>query len=354
MHNLQARLHPAYALVWTLLTAACVDQFEGSNIQVDFGGGTLAQVQQGVAPVTGLQLPPNTHYSLYGVRGSGPTAEYVEIQRFEVHLIVESSLPCFIEPEGTRFPGLHVTKFEERVKLDTGIADLANPPPGATEQDRIDVATANQRTRNVSALGRAPRVVNPSPLIVDPGGLKAITSASVARYPAVAATCVEDDSTVDPTLIPPATCTGDQSNSRRLELCRKVWAESPDLYSGTDRVLTEPLVGTYFGIVSGINPVNNAILGGTQFVVENIFADFDSYTFNWQFDDANGDGAPDYPMGFPQRPFGTPVAAGTPSMPTRGVTRVVMPGVGPAGERVTGFDCQLAIFSDLGDDDVHF
>lgn len=361
MHKLSVRLHLALPLVGAVLISGCVDEFNGSNIQLDFGPTVPAQVLQGVTPPPGpFLLPANTHYSLYGVKetrdasGAVVSAEYTEIQRFEIHQIVEYQSPCYIDPVGSRFPGLHATQFEARMRAQTGIADLANPPAGATEEDLIDVATALQRSMNiseVSGLGRPPRVI-PRPNLpprLDPGGLKAITSASTALYPGVATACVEDDATVDRTLIPPPQCIQDESNKLRLELCSAVWKSNPTLYAGTDRVLTEPLAGEYFGIVTGLNPINGAVLGGSQFVVKNMYADYSLYTVNWQFDDANGDGVPDYPPGATPSEYGTPVATGRPSTPTRGVTRVVMAGIALAENTI-----QMSIFSDIGDDDVHF
>jgi hypothetical protein len=368
MHKLQVRLHPAYVLVWALLTPACVDEFEGSNIQLDFGPLSLPQAPQGQAPVTvtipgvgtvPMQLPSITHYSLYGIKeirdsaGTVIQSDYTEIQRFEIHQIVERNSPCFIDPQNTRFPGVHVTQFEARMKVATGIMDLTMPPPGATENDIIDVSTAQQRTRNVTGLGRPPAfLLSPTPRL-DPGGLKAVTSASPRLYPAVATTCIDDDSATDPSLIPPPNCIGDRSNELRLSLCQKLWDSDPAFYSGTDRVLTDPNGGTYFGIVTGVNPINGAVLGGTQFFVKNIYADYSLYSINWQFDDLDGDGQPNYPPGFPPSDYGTVIVSGRPSTPTRGVTRVVM---GPPAPNAitTQFAVQMAIFSNIGGDDVHF
>jgi hypothetical protein len=336
-----------------------VEQFDGSNIQLDFDVGVPAQAQPGtvIAPGPTIVLPSNTHYVLYGVKetfdasGARTGADYTEIQRFEIHQIVESRSPCYIDPVGARFPGLHATSFEARMKVETGIADIADPPAGAREEDLIDVATAMQRTMNIAALGRPTRLI-PMPdgtVAFDPGGLKAITSASTATYPGVATTCIENDPGVDQTLFPPRDCTGEASNRLRLELCNKFWNANDGFYAGSDRILTEPLSGQYFGIVTGVNPINGAVLGGTQFFAKDVYAEFSLYTINWQYDDANRDGVPDYPPGATPSDYGTPIAAGRPSSPTRGVVRVLMPGIAPPRQSI-----QMSIFSDIGDDDVHF
>jgi hypothetical protein len=355
MHKLKALLHPTFALVYGLLGSACVDQFEGANIQIDFGGGVPAQVRQGAAPQAGnVQLPTNTHYKLYGFRELRNSAGVVtgevvatELQRFEIHRIVEPASPCFIDPEEARFPGLHVTRYAERMQVETGISDIKNPPVGATEEDKIDMATALQRQINVGGLGREPLIIPPPVppgMMSDPGGLKAVTSVSVGGYPAVGTQCVEENPQLDRDLIPPARCIEDESNKLRLEVCNRAWAANPGLYEGTDRVLTEPLAGEFFGIVLGVNRINGAVLGGSQFFVKDPALGYDFYSVYIQFDDANGDGAPDVPA-FPG--LGLQLLTGRPTSPTRGVTRVGL--VGPAG-----LSSNLAIFSDLGGDDVHF
>lgn len=351
MHKLKALLHPTFALVCGLLGSACVDEFKGANIQIDFAGGIPAQVRQGVAPIMPLQLPTNTHYSLYGTRetrdssGAVIDSKVTEIQRFEIHRIIERDSPCFIDPEEARYPGLHVTKYLDRLQKDTGILDIANPPSGATEEDLIDVATAMQRKMNVDALGAEPTL---TPAIT-PGGLKAITSVSLANYPGFAPQCVEDNPSVDRNLIPPINCMGDESNKIRLDACNRFWAANPDFYEGTDRVLTEPLAGQFFGIVTGVNPINGAVLGGSQFFTEDPAIGYNAYSVVIQFDDANGDGMPDVPA-FPG--LGRTLLGGSPVRPTRSVTRVYLTtGTGVAD---MGTDSYMSIFSDLGDDDVHF
>lgn len=354
MHKLKAQLHPTFALVCALLASACVDEFDGANIQIDFGPFMPPQARTGVG-TPGLIFPASSHYRLYGIRatkdGNGTTVseDYTEIQRFEIHRIVEGTSPCYLDPAETRYPGIHVTRFEARLKEDTGITDITAPrPPGATEQDEIDVATAIQRTRNVTLLGRGP---NPMAMPrADPGGLKAVTSVSTALYPTAGTVCIENGG--DPSLVPPPECSGNDSNRVRLQLCQAFWSQNPDYYEGTDRVLTEPLAGQYFGIVIGQSPINGAFLGGTQFFVEDPTVGYDGFAIFQQYDDLNGDGTPDPPMGFPApaTQYGNPVVSGAPRSQTRGVTRAVLLGTG----NPEAVFAELAIFPDLGGDDVHF
>ncbi len=364
MHKLKARLHPTFALVFALLsTTACVEQFEGSNLQIDFGPFVPAQALPGTAGLPGgLELPSITHYRLWGIvqtrdtTGAVIASDYTELQRFEIRRIVELRSPCFIDPEGARFPGLHVTGFVNRMKSETGIQDIAAPPAGATEEDKIDMATALQREININAFGS-----NPNPTTMPPtfGGLKAVTSVSTARYPALAPACIEDNPSVDQSLIPPLTCIGDESNKLRLQACQKFWNANPGFYEGSDRILTEPLAGEYFGVVTGVNPLNGAFLGGTQFFIDRIGTDYNAFSLTYQFDDQNGDGTPDLPQGFPAPPippgaptdYGSQLLSGVASQPTRGVIRSRMEINGGTSPAVYG---QLAIFSDIGDDNVHF
>ena len=70
----------------------------------------------------------------------------------------------------------------------------------------------------------------------------------------------------------------------------------------------------------------------------------------WRYDDANGDGKPDYPPTVPvaqQTQAGQLLVFGTPTMPTRGVTHVHMTSVTSPTQTA-----DLAIFADLGNDDV--
>ncbi|HET7499668.1 MAG TPA: hypothetical protein VFK02_01650, partial [Kofleriaceae bacterium] len=179
------------------------------------------------------------------------------------------------------------------------------------------VATARQRMNNVMALA-------------GPMGIKAVTSASKASYGPVAADC---NGSADQ--IPPATCTDEPSNRRRLELCQATWKANPNLFEGTDRVLTAPLSGETHGLVLGTNPINLAPVGGAQFFVHDALQNIDAFAIYTQTDDL------DTP--------GTQLYFGRPTMPTRGVLHVHL--VDPANALITA---EMAIFTDLGEDDVHF
>lgn len=332
------RIQPANAILWVLLATGCVDTFDGSIVQVDFGAFLPPQARPGATPAPGFQLPSNSHYRLYGIVDG---TQLTELARFKVRPVVELGSPCFIDPEGTRFPGIHVTQFARRMAAETGITDIANPPPGTSEEAQIDQATAIARVAGVLALGRP---INPGSMPdPDPGALKAVTSAESAPYPQVGAACVEDDATVSPDLIPPPNCIGDQSNANRLRLCNQFWAANPGFYEGSDRVLTQPLNGTYFGTVPGVVPSSGATVGGAQLLIAGSVRQYSTFAFSAHTDDT-------------EAPPLRQVLLGQPSSPARGVIRVQLgnfEATVPAALK-PGFASQMVIFENVGEDNVHF
>jgi len=318
-----------------LSLAACIDEFQGSNVQIDLAETTPVQTVIGATPRDG-ELPNNIHFTLYAIKDSAEATSIFELQRFEIHRVTDPSSPCFIDVgEHVPFPGLHVSQYVAEMQKKTGITDLANPPAAATEADKIDMATATQRYRNVVALASA-------------AGLKAVTSASEAGYPAVAANCTDTNG------IPPPMCTDEASNARRLAACQAAWDADPNLFEGTDRVLTKPLGGTTYGYVDIMqSPINFAPVGGAQFFVDETLNDVDGYAVYWQYDDANHDGKPDYPAGTPvdeMNDLGVQLLFGRPTQPTRGVIHSHMTSPDP----LAPYTADLAVFPDLAQDDVHF
>ncbi len=192
-----------------------------------------------------------------------------------------------------------------------------NPPPGATEQQKIDAATAAQRMINIAALTGS-------------SGIKVVTSASTSEYPMLSDFC-------DGAGIPALHCADETSNRRRLENCRAAWDADPALWEGTDRILTAPLAGTTLGLVDGLNPINLAPVGGAQLFVDEDLTGMDAFAIYWRLDNADGPG--------------TLLLYGTPTVPapTRGVIHVQLHSpTDPA------LSADLAIFADLGQDDVTF
>jgi hypothetical protein len=313
----------ALALVFaTACWAGCIDEYRGSNVQIDFAPATPVQASAYAAQRAG-ELPTNIHFTLYAfdeeAQDDGTIiGRLFALETFEIHRIVDLASPCFIDVgEHVPIPGLHVSHYAEQVGVLKGITDIANPPPTASEADQIDVATAIQRQRNVTAMA-------------SDMGPKAVTSASSWSYPVIAASCEDVDG------IPPPDCVDAESNRRRLDACQREWQHDRSLFEGTDRVLTLPLNGVVNGFVVGLNPVNLAPIGGAGFFVDESLEDFEGFAIYWQYD-----GVDDDP--------GTLFLYGRPEQPTRGVIHVSMTSlVSPA------YTAELAIFANINEDDVHF
>lgn len=320
-----------------IVLAGCVDELKGSNIELDFSPTTPTQAVVDPTQATSKQLPANIHFTLYAFSSSDTAGYLFKVQDFEIHKIVDLSSPCFIDVgEHVPHPGLHVSKYLDVIEADTGIMDPTNPPATATEQQKIDAATAYQRSINVAKL------------YDDNGGIKSLSDASSAVYPAVASACGATDG------IPPPECTDEDSNKRRLEMCQAFWNDNPTYFEGTDRVLTSPLNGTVRGMVDGPNPVAiGSQVGGAQFFVDEALADFDTYAIYTQFDDADGDGIPDYPPTFPdseKAEAGQLYLYGKATAPTRGVVHVHLKSPDPASV----VNAEMVIFPNLAEDNVHF
>jgi hypothetical protein len=334
--------------------AGCVEPFGGANVQITFESGVQTAAPIGVQPTLG-RPPADTMYQLYSISyelardANGDVildtdGEPIIDRSFSFHVVdfevrphVSLTSPCFIELEGDRFPGLHVTEVAAKTRQVTGIADPLNPPTNAEEGDIIDVIGANDRLANLGAIA---------------GSVKTVTSASTARPPTTDIGCLEDGTDTDLGLVPPPTCTGDQSNMRRLTLCRAYWEANPTAYEGSDKVFTVPLNGLSFGHVTGLNPVNNAPLGGTSFLVDFAFVDFDAVAINWQYKDLDQDGQPDFPATLPieeRSLVGFHYMAGEPESRIRGTVSV------PLENRIfPAIAAEATIVPDLGDDDVQF
>lgn len=300
-------------------SVGCVNSFEGSILQFDFSPAFPVLASPGVAPKAG-EVAANEHFTLYALDSDDTSGRLFELAQFEIHRVVDLASPCYIDAgEHVPHPGLHVSKFAEVIGQDTGITDLANPPAGATEAQKIDAATAVQRMINVNALAGAM-------------GVKVVSSASTSNYPPVAANCT------DPAGIPPPSCTDEDSNKRRLAMCQQAWRDDPLYYEGTDRVLTAPLNGLTYGVVDGANPISGGPIGGAQITIDEVLDNFAAFAVYQQPDGQSA-------------PGGTMVLYGKPLLPqaTRGVMHVHM-----THPTVSSITAEVAIFSNLGRDDVTF
>jgi hypothetical protein len=284
--------------------------------------------------------PDGTHYQLVvsQVTGDGRTFLF-PVGAFEVRPVVDPASPCFIEDDESRFPGLHVTRYAERLSAETGVADPFDPPAGASEGDVVDVLTARRRMSNLSLLRAS---------------IKAVTSQSPAAYPAPAADCAGPDGE-----IPPPECTDDASNARRQRLCEAFWAEHPTLYEGSDKVFTLPLNGAWHGAVDGTDPRTGQPIGGANFLVAPDLTAAAALLVTWQFDCApddfaarGDDCAPVYPPGTPveqQTALGVTYLVGTLAPVTRGVLSGQLEN--PTFSSISG---HVSIIADLDGDEEHF
>jgi hypothetical protein len=327
-----ARIVFAASVAAGVAVGGCVDGFEGSNVQIDFS--------QKIGEDGPLLAPADTYYTLYAVdrvfdETTGvQTAEYLfAVHDFELVDAIDTDSPCAIDIAGSPYPGLHITRFADKEMEQTGVTDPYQQGQDPRSVQRV--LTAMQRVTNAIALQT----------------VDAVTSTSLASYPGVAPGCVEDTPGLDPALIPPASCIGDASNTRRLAVCDAFWTANPLHYEGNDKVLTAPLGGELYGFVQGQNPLNGATLGGSQIFVDEVL-DFDAYAINWQFKDHDGDGMPDYPASFPvesRTPTGVPFVSGEPEVRTRGVINVPMQSLADPS-----ISANMAIFADIGNDPVQF
>lgn len=261
MWRILATAHAVAIISWC---AGCIEPFAGANLALDLSSGTPVQAQLGDMP-GGSDLPAQGHFTIDAFRRDGEVVSAIEVTRFEIHKVVDLSSPCFIDIGNVPFPGVHISQFGAAMAAKTGIVDLANPPATATEQDKIDAATAVQRMSAVTLLSGS-------------NGLKALVSASPTTYPAPDADCGGAG-------LPPPTCIDEASNARRLSICQQIWADDPELYEGTDRVLTGPIAGRFFGMVTGVSPVTPAAVGGSAFFVEQALTAVDDYSISFHTDD---------------------------------------------------------------------
>ena len=301
--------------------AACAQGFDGANVQLDLSPAMPVQASSAATTPGPGELPAASHFTLYAIQTGEGDQHLFAIGTFEVHRIVDLQSPCFIDVGAhVPHPGLHVSQYATVIGEDVGVPDVTNPPTTATDADKIAAATAVQRERDVA-------------LLAGPSGLHAVTSASAATYPPVAATCA--DAMANAALIPPPACVAEVSNAQRLALCQAAWTAAADLWEGTDRILTSPLAGTTRGFVDGQNPINLSPVGGAQFFVDTVLTGIDALAIYAEPDGAAG--------------TGDLVLYGTPTTPTRGVIHVHM-----TNATTPALFADLAIFSNLGQDDSSF
>ena len=337
------------------VTAAggCVEAFDGSNLQIDFAMGTLAAARPG-RPLQPDQPPADTHLELYAadlVYQTNPDGTVVvdergrplveqsflfKVTEFEIRPAIDTSSPCLIELGDTQYPGLHVTQIASKVEEILEPFGTDDPfAPGLPADVVTDVLNARRRFGNLEKIETI---------------LKAVTSHEAFRYPATAPAGQCPPSSPD--ALPDRACKDDASNAQRLRVCQALWAAHPEFYEGSDKVFTLPLNGRYLGMVEGMNPINMGFVGGSSMFVDENLIDHEAYILNWQYDDFDGDGTPDFPPALPaaeRLDLGYLYMSGAPVDVSRGVTTV--PLRHPTNANI---NADLAILPNLGHDDVHF
>src|SRR5262249_52268188 len=69
-------------------TAGCVDDFRGSNIELDLSPGTPVQAHVGGTAVPG-ELPLASHLTIFAIQQDASADRLFEVARFEIHRIVD-------------------------------------------------------------------------------------------------------------------------------------------------------------------------------------------------------------------------------------------------------------------------
>lgn len=346
----------ALIAVFAVGASGCVDTFDGVDIQATFDPGVLGAAESAGAAQPG-QPPPDTHLTLYAIDlvyqrdGDGEVVVDEEgepvVERsfayglvdFEIKSVIDLDDPCFIELDSLEagiVPGLHVTRLADKLRDRSGIDDPLDPPDGADEGDIIDILTADQRMSFLGAIQ---------------SDLRAVVAPSTARAPEADTGCAGDGDT-SPDLVPPPGCIDDASNERRLALCQEFWADNPDYYAGSDRAYADPLNGTFYGLVDGTNPKNQSQLGGVEFLLDVDWTDFEAIAINWQYDDRDGDGEPDYPDDLPAEErsvLGYHYLQGPGSVVKRGVISYSL-----RNRTIPSISGEISVLNGLGEDDVHF
>jgi hypothetical protein len=321
-----------------LLAAGCVEAFPGANVQIDFSSATPTPARRGTAPV-GQQPPADTYFSLYASKetlddsGAVVRTDQFEVERFEIRPVIDLSSPCFIDLEDSRYPGIHVSRFYERLLNEVGIGedgDPTRPPAGIDRNDLIDALTAQVRDTNLPRLQAAVKTVASASLTFDYQNVVAGTDCS---NPAEG-------------MIPPPNCDDDESNRIRLAECRRQWETDPLFYEGSDKVFALPINGAFYGVVEGQNPVNGGLLGGSALFVDESLVDAATFSVRWQYKDLDNNGEPDDPSA---GPIGVLFMEGRPEVRTRGTLNARL-----VNDVQLAVAAEMVVFTDLARDDVAF
>ncbi len=287
----------------------CVTPFSGSKVELLLYGGVQVP---GDTPTGNGRPPSDTHYEIYVTSGDAT----FQLFQFEVVPVIDTNDPCFIEPSGSRFPGLQSSQIVDKT------TQVAMADGTVTDAEAGLIATAQIRVGDMQSLAMS---------------MKTVVSHEVGLTAAVVASAeagIPDKSMID-----------DASNAARLKACNALFAAHPGHYVGTDLTIAIPLNGSYYGMVQGTDPRDNAPVGGGQITVNAGLDSFDAMRINWNFNDPNEPRKANYS---PSN-IGWNYMAGTPVMRERDVINVAM-----ANDDFTPIAGEAAIFTDLNEDNVHF
>jgi hypothetical protein len=307
-----------FVAIITTASAGCIDGFRGSLVEIELSGEMPVQANYSTLIPGAGELANAGHFRIHAIQNLDGRAAVFEVGRFEIHRVVDLESPCLIDVgDEVPFPGIHITRFGDAMQAKTGIADVANPPADASETDKIDAATAQTRMSNLA-------------LLTGGEGLKVLGSASPNRYPNVDASCTG-------TGLPPPECTEPEANARRLAVCNTSWGKDRDLWEGTDTILSTPLNGLSFGFVVGSNPLAVGVpVGGAGIYVNAALDDVDEIAISFFLDEGDDEGS-------------VILAGGLRASASRGVRYAHLESV-----LSPGLSAEVAVFADLGEDEVHF
>jgi hypothetical protein len=303
------------------LAAACVEPFSGSKLEILFAGGvSLPGSGEPGAP------PSEAHLEFYAVRDGVP----LHLFNAGYAPVVSASEPCFIELEGTADPltgadlaGLHSTQWYAK------LLELYQADGDVTDVEASVLALAAERVgADIPALEGGVKV------LVDTG-YGPPTGDEVPQQ-ALAELAAE---------LPPIAALDDASNRQRLERCLAFFRAYPSYYVGTDRLITKPINGTFFGPADGTDPRSSGFIGGASVSIEARLDPFDALRVNWQFDDPADPRA----AALGESPVGYHYMAGQPESRVRGVTNVEV-----VNDTFVRISAAIGIFTNLDDDNVHF
>jgi len=285
-----------------------VDNFNGSKIELYLRAGVQLPAGPTDPPTMDGRPPYDTHYEIWIVKGT--SAQH--IADFDLRPAIDPTDPCFIEDESSRFPGLHVTQFAKKV-LEAAMADGM-----VDDAEAGDIYSANQRVSELTPLSTLKAMTFHEPKL---------TETALAALRAT---------------LPTPDAIDDASNAARLAACRAAWAAHPGYYTGTDKTIAVPLNGTYYGMTESRDPRPRigTPYGGGAIDTPQSFPDFDTFRLAWNFNDANDPRA---------TPTGTDYMTGAPYVRERGVINVDI-----VNASFPSINALISIYTNLGEDDVHF